>query len=42
MFNNIQLGTQQQIENLNINYENLQLKANRLNKDFNNYNLSVY
>ena len=42
MFNNIQLGTQQQIENLNINYENLQSKANRLNKDFNNYNLSVY
>ena len=42
MFNNIQLGTQQQIENLNINYENLQLKANRLNKDFNNYNLNVY
>ena len=42
MFNNIRLGTQQQIENLNINYENLQLKANRLNKDFNNYNLSVY
>ena len=42
MFNNIQLGTQQQIENLNFNYENLQLKANRLNKDFNNYNLRVY
>jgi len=42
MFNNIQLDTQQQIENLNINYENLQSKTNRLNRDFNNYNLSLY
>ena len=42
MFNNIQLDTKQQIENLNINYENLQSKANRLNKDFNNFNLSLY
>ena len=41
MFNNIQLDTKQQIENLNINYENLQSKANRLNKDFNNFNLSL-
>ena len=42
MFNNIQLDTQQQIENLNTNYENLQSKTNRLNRDFNNYNLSLY
>ena len=42
MFNNIQLDTQEQIENLNINFENLQSKTNRLNKDFYNYNLSVY
>ena len=42
MFNNIQLDTQEQIENLNINFENLQAKTNRLNKAFDNYNLSVY
>ena len=42
MFNNIQLDTQEQIENLNINYENLQSKANKLNQDFDDYNLSVY
>ena len=42
MFNNIQLDTQEQIENLNINFENLQTKTNRLNKAFDNYNLSVY
>ena len=42
MFNNIQMDTQEQIENLNINFENLQSKTNRLNKDFNDYNLSIY
>ena len=42
MFNNIQLDTQEQIENLNINYENLQSKTNKLNQDFDDYNLSVY
>ena len=42
MFNNIQLDTQEQIKNLNINFENLQTKTNRLNKAFDNYNLSVY
>ena len=40
MFNNIQLDTQEQIENLNINYENLQSKTNKLNQDFDDY--SVY
>ena len=42
MFNNIQLDTQEQIDNLNINYENLQIKTNKLNKDFDNFNLNVY
>ena len=42
MFNNIQLDTQEQIENLNINYENLQSKTNKLNQNFDDYNLSVY
>ena len=42
MFNNIQMDTQEQIENLNVNFENLKSKTNRLNQDFNNYNLSVY
>ena len=42
MFNNIQLDTQEQIENLNNNYENLQSKTNKLNQEFDNYNLSMY
>ena len=42
MFNNIQLDTQEQIDNLNINYENLQIKTNKLNKDFDNFNLNLY
>ena len=42
MFNNIQLDTQEQIDNFNINYENLQIKTNKLNKDFDNFNLNVY
>ena len=42
MFNNIQLDTQEQIDNLNINYENLQIKTHKLNKDFDNFNLNVY
>ena len=42
MFNNIQLDTQEQIDNLNINYENLQIKTNKLNKDFDNFNLNIY
>ena len=42
MFNNIQLDTQEQIDNLNINYENLQIKTDKLNKDFDNFNLNVY
>ena len=41
-FNNIQMDTQEQIENLNVNFENLKSKTNRLNQDFNNYNLSIY
>ena len=42
MFNNIQLDTQEQIENLNINYENLQSKTNKLYQNFDNYNLNIY
>jgi len=37
MFDNIQLDTQDQLENLNENYEKLESKINRLNKDLNNY-----
>ena len=37
MFDNIQLDTQEQIENLNENFGKLESKTNRLNKDLNNY-----
>ena len=37
MFDNIQTDTQEQIENLNENYEKLESKTNRLHKDLNNY-----
>jgi len=37
MFDNIQMDTQEQIENLNENFGKLESKTNRLNKDLNDY-----
>ena len=37
MFDNIQLDTQEQIENLNANFDKLESKTNRLNRDWNDY-----
>ena len=42
MFDNIQIDTQEQIENLNANFGNLELKTNRLNKDLNDYYINGY
>ena len=42
MFDNIQLDTQEHIENLNDNYEKLEQKMNRLNNDLNNYYTKGY
>ena len=42
MFDNIQLDTQEQLENLNENYGNLESKTNRLNKNLNNYISNEY
>ena len=42
MFDNIQIDTQEQIENLNTNFGNLELKTNRLDKDLNDYYINGY
>ena len=42
MFDNIQIDTQEQIENLNANFGNLELKTNRLDKDLNDYYINGY
>ena len=42
MFDNIQIDTQEQIENLNANFGNLEMKTNRLNKDLNDYYINGY
>jgi len=42
MFDNIQIDTQEQIENLNANFGNLESKTNRLNKDLNDYYINGY
>ena len=42
MFDNIQMDTQEQIENLNENFGKLESKTNRLNKDLNDYCINGY
>ena len=42
MFDNIQLDTQEQLENLNSNFDKLESKANRLNRDLNDYCSNCY
>ncbi len=42
MFDNIQMDTQEQIENLNENFEKLESKTNRLNKDLNDFYINGY
>ncbi len=42
MFDNIQLDTQEQIENLNKNFGKLESKTNVLNKDLNDYCRNIY
>lgn len=42
MFDNIQIDTQEQIENLNTNFGNLELKTNRLDKNLNDYYINGY
>ena len=42
MFNNIQMDTQDQIENMNINYDKLLSKTNKLHQEFDNYHLNGY
>ena len=42
MFNNIQMDTQDQIESMNINYDKLLSKTNKLHQEFDNYHLNGY
>ena len=42
MFDNIQIDTQEQIENLNKNFENLESKTNILDKDLDDYYTNSY
>ena len=42
MFDNIQLDTQEQLENLNSNFDKLESKTNRLNRDLNDYCSNCY
>ncbi len=42
MFNNIQMDTRDQIESMNINYDKLLSKTNKLHQEFDNYHLNGY
>ena len=42
MFNNMQMDTRDQIESMNINYDKLLSKTNKLHQEFDNYHLNGY